>query len=95
MEQYRVALEELLGFAERLEAFGKHAEQIAESADNLAGHLNGNWSGGAAEAHQAEHEKWVAAAAEMRQAVAQLRTAARTAHSNYTEVVDINTAMWP
>lgn len=95
MERYRVELQELLGFVERLQVFEQRGEQIAESADNLVSQLEGNWSGTAADAHQAEHEKWCAAAAEMREAAAQLRQAADAAHRNYTEVIEINTAMWP
>ncbi|ORW01390.1 WXG100 family type VII secretion target [Mycobacterium kyorinense] len=95
MDRYRVELHELLGFVERLQAFESRAEQICESADNLVNQLDGNWSGTAAGAHQAEHDEWIAAAAEMREAATQLRRAADTAHRNYSELIEINTAMWP
>jgi WXG100 family type VII secretion target len=95
MDRYRVELQELLAFVKRLQAFEQRGEQIAAGVDNLVSQLGGNWSGTAADAHQAEHDQWSAAATEMREAAAQLRQAADRAHRNYSEVIEINTAMWP
>lgn len=95
MDRYRVELEELLAFVERLHVFEDRGEQLASGIDNLVNTLGENWSGAAADAHQAEHDKWAAALAQMREAAAQLRRTAEGTHRNYTEVIEINTAMWP
>jgi WXG100 family type VII secretion target len=94
MDRYKVELEELLSFVEKLQAFDKRAENLVDGVDNLVKQLGGNWSGTAADAHQAEHDEWMAAATEMCEGLAELRKAADTAHRNYSEVVAINTAMW-
>ncbi|WP_343574757.1 WXG100 family type VII secretion target [Mycobacterium sp.] len=95
MDRYRVELEDLRAFVQRLQEFEQRGEQIADGVDNLVTQLGGNWSGAAADAHQAEHDEWTAAATEMREAAAQLRQAADRAQRTYSEVIEINTAMWP
>ncbi|ORW04561.1 WXG100 family type VII secretion target [Mycobacterium kyorinense] len=95
MNRYRIELEELSAFVDRLEAFEQRAESIAADVDQQIAQLHEGWFGSAAEQHQARHNEWMAAAEEMREAVAELRAAAKTAHRNYTEVIAINTAMWP
>jgi|KBSSwiStaDraftv2_1062776.scaffolds.fasta_scaffold2160300_2 WXG100 family type VII secretion target len=96
MSGYRVDLDQLDGFVARVAAFEKRAEQIAESVDGQVDQLHdGHWLGAAAAAHRAKHDEWMAAEAEMREALVRLRDAARTAHQNYSDAVNTNTAMWP
>lgn len=96
MDGYRVELEHLLAFVDKLESFEKRAEQLTEFVNNQISQLhNGNWSGTAAAAHRAKHDEWAAAEAQMREALARLRDAARTAHRNYSDAVAANIAMWP
>jgi WXG100 family type VII secretion target len=95
MSRYRVELEELLAFVDRLQAFEQRAETVAADVDKQIADLHGSWFGNAAEAHQSHHDEWMAAAAQMREALGDLREAASKAHRNYTEVIEINTAMWP
>lgn len=91
--RYRVELDELLTFVDKLEAFGKRAEAIAARVDSQVADLHTSWSGDAATAHRAQHDEWVAAAAQMWEAVMELREAAHTAHRNYTEAARLNVEM--
>lgn len=91
--RYRVELEELLVFIEKLRAFEERAEAIAGHVDGQIAELHTSWSGGAAAAHLANHDEWTAAAAQMREALTHLREAAHNAHRNYTEAVKLNLAM--
>lgn len=96
MNGYRVELDRLDGFIERVAAFEKRAEQLAEFVNSQVNQLHdGNWSGTAASAHRAKHDEWAAAEAQMREALGRLREAARTAHRNYSDAVAANIAMWP
>jgi WXG100 family type VII secretion target len=90
---YRVELEELLEFVEKLRSFEQRAEAIGARVDGQIADLHTSWSGVAADAHRANHDEWTAAAAQMREALGQLREAAHTAHRNYTEAVEVNRAM--
>lgn len=95
VNRYRVELEELLAFVDRLQSFEQRAEMVAESVDKQVAALHGTWSGDGADAHKAHHDEWMAADSQMREALAVLRDAATKAHRNYSEAIEINTAMWP
>lgn len=95
MKRYRVDLDELLSFVDRLKAFDDRADELTVAVDRLVKELHMTWAGGAADAHQSSHDEWMQAAQQMREAVTELKDAADKAHKNYTEVVEINTAMWP
>ena len=91
--RYRVELRELEGFVEKLQAFERQTEAITARIDGQIAQLHTTWSGEAAEAHRAQHAKWIAAATQMREAVTGLRDAADNAHRNYTDAVALNVAM--
>jgi len=91
--RYRVDLEELLAFVDRLQSFEQRAEAIAARVDGQIATLHDTWAGTAAAAHRAQHDEWMAGAAQMREALAQLRTAAANAHQNYTDAVRLNVEM--
>jgi WXG100 family type VII secretion target len=93
--RYRVELEELLAFVETLQTFEHRAEGMATRLDNQVADLHDTWSGDAASAHLALHSEWTAAADQMREALGELREAARIAHQNYSNAVEVNMAMWP
>jgi WXG100 family type VII secretion target len=93
--RYTVDLDALLAFADRLAKFNVRAEQIATAVDQYIAELHASWLGEAASASQEYHEKWMAAAKQMREGLEELRKNAHVAHRNYTEVVRLNTAMWP
>jgi WXG100 family type VII secretion target len=78
--RYRVELDELSDFVERLQSFEQRAESLAARVDGQVVDLHATWSGGAAAAHRARHDEWMAGADKMREALAQLRAAAHKAH---------------
>lgn len=91
--RYRVELEELLAFVDRLQAFEQRAEAIATRVDEQIASLHDSWSGEAATAHRAQHDEWMSAATQMREAVADMRDAAKCAHRNYTDAAQLNVDM--
>jgi WXG100 family type VII secretion target len=90
---YRVELEELLAFVDRLQSFEQRAEGVAARADGQIATLHDTWAGNAAAAHRARHDEWMAGAAQMREALAQLRAAADNAHQHYTDAARLNVEM--
>jgi WXG100 family type VII secretion target len=90
---YRVELEELLAFVDKLQAFETKAEAIASRVDGQIAALHTTWAGTAADAHRTSHDEWMAAATQMREALADLKEAADTAHRNYTDAVKTNLEM--
>jgi WXG100 family type VII secretion target len=91
--RYRVELEELLAFVERLQSFEQRAEAVAARVDGQTTALHDTWSGEAADAHRATHDEWMAGATQMREALADLRAAAHNAHHNYTDAAQANLEM--
>ena len=91
--RYRVDLEELLAFVERLQAFEQQAEGIAARVERQVADLHTAWLGSGADAHRARHDEWMAAATQMREAGVQLKAAARHAHRNYTDAAQSNLDM--
>jgi uncharacterized protein YukE len=55
--------------------------------------LHDAWAGNAAAAHRAQHDEWMVGAAQMREALARLRTAAENAHQRYTDAARLNVEM--
>jgi len=91
--RYRVELDELAAFVDRLQSFEQRAEVIATRVDGQIATLQDAWSGTAAAAHRSQHDEWMAGAAQMREALAQLRAAARNAHQHYTDAARLNMEM--
>jgi WXG100 family type VII secretion target len=91
--RYRVELEELLAFVDQLQSFEQRAEAIAARIDGQIAILHDMWAGDAAAAHRAQHDEWMAGAAQMREALAQLRVAADNAHRHYTDAARRNVEM--
>lgn len=69
-------------------------EALTEDLERQVAALQGVWEGLAAEAQAEAHQTWEAGMRGMRAALADLRAAARNAHTNYTAAVDANTTMW-
>ena len=80
--RYSVELEELQAFVDRLQAFEQHAETVLTRVDGQVADLHHTWSGTAAAAHRTRHDEWMAAATQMREALAKLRATADRAHKN-------------
>jgi WXG100 family type VII secretion target len=94
VDAYRVDLDELLAFIDRLKSFDTRADDIASAVDTLMAQLHGNWLGESAEAHRARHAEWKAESEAMRQAVMELHSTATRVHDNYSKAIAANTAMW-
>jgi uncharacterized protein YukE len=75
-------------------AFQKYAGDVLTQIDSLVSNLHATWEGKGAAAHAEAHGHWARGEAMMRDALAQLRTAAATAHRNYTGAMSTNLAMW-
>ena len=91
--RYRVELDGLLAFVDKLEAFEQRAEAIANRVDGQVGDLHSSWDGHGASGHLTQHQDWIAAARQMREALVHLKTTAHHAHRNYTEAIELNVAM--
>jgi WXG100 family type VII secretion target len=91
--RYRVELDELLAFVDRLQSFEQRAEAIAARVDGQVATLHDVWAGTAAAAHRAQHDEWMAGAAQMREALAQLRGAADNAYQQYSDAARLNVEM--
>lgn len=93
--RYTVDLDALMAFTDRLARFNARAEEIAAAVDQCVAELHDTWAGLAAKADVGHHEKWMEADQQMRQGLEALRKSGQVAHRNYSEVVKINSAMWP
>jgi WXG100 family type VII secretion target len=94
MTTYSVDLDELDGVIERMAKFDTALDEHLSKLDARINRLHKTWSGEAAVAQKAEHDKWMQAAREMRQAMATMRSAGKTAHANYTRAIAANVGMW-
>ena len=77
-----------------VESCEKALEELTNDLQKQVAALQSVWEGLAAEAQQEAHEEWTQGMLTMRQAMADLRAAARTAHENYTGAAETNVSMW-
>lgn len=69
-------------------------EAIIGDLDRRMATLHDTWEGDAATAHTAAHQEMARGMRAMRQALVDLRAAARSAHGNYTAAGETNLSMW-
>lgn len=93
-EAFRVDPRALADAVQRMAEFQRYAENTLTEIDSLVSNLHSTWRGRGAVAHAEAHRHWARGEAMMREALAQLRTAAATAHRNYTGAMSTNLAMW-
>ena len=93
-EAFRVDPRALADAVQRMAEFQRYAENTLTEIDSLVSNLHSTWTGRGAVAHAEAHRHWARGEAMMREALAQLRTAAATAHRNYTGAMSTNLAMW-
>jgi ESAT-6 family protein len=93
-DAFRVDPEALADAVERMAEFQRYAESMISEIDSLVSNLHTTWTGEGARAHAEAHQHWARGEAIMREALAQLRATARTAHGNYTGAVAKNLSMW-
>jgi WXG100 family type VII secretion target len=94
MTAYSVDLDELDALVARMARFDAALAEHMAKLDARIVRLHRTWTGDAAIAQKAEHDKWMQAARDMRQAMAVMRSAGRTAHANYTRALAANASMW-
>ncbi len=93
-EAFRVDPQALSDAVERMSEFQRYAESMLTEIDSLVSNLHTTWTGEGAAAHAEAHKHWARGEAIMRDALAQLRTAAHTAHGNYSGAIAKNLSMW-
>jgi WXG100 family type VII secretion target len=93
-DAFRVDPQALADAVQRMTEFQRYAEHKLTEIDSLVTNLHATWTGKGATAHAEAHRQWANGEAMMREALAQLRTAAETAHRNYTGAIAKNLSMW-
>ena len=92
--QYTVDLEELDHIVGQIGKFDAYVERQLVDLDARIARMHQVWTGDAADVQRAAHREWMAAAADMRRGLQDLRTAAATAHRNYSAAIAANQRMW-
>jgi WXG100 family type VII secretion target len=77
-----------------VEAVENRLETLTSDLEGQMRRLHATWEGLAAQAHDEAHAEWTEGMRTMRQALADLRAAARGAHGNYTAAANANVSMW-
>jgi WXG100 family type VII secretion target len=93
-DAFQVDPDALADAVERMSDFQRYAESMLSEIDSLVSNLHATWTGEGATAHAEAHRHWAQGEAMMREALAQLRAAAHTAHGNYTGAMAKNLSMW-
>jgi WXG100 family type VII secretion target len=94
MGPYRVDLHRLADIVDQISRFEQHLDAALEDVDARVDKLHTTWTGDAAIAHQTAHDEWKRGVADMRAALAVMRSNASTAHANYSNAVTTNAGMW-
>ncbi|MGW4369546.1 WXG100 family type VII secretion target [Nocardia takedensis] len=91
---HKVDLDLLDSVIARMTAFEGFFDDQITAFDTAIAKLQGVWDGEAATAQQQSHQRLMAAAADIRDGIHDMRTAARAAHTNYSNAVAANLEMW-
>jgi WXG100 family type VII secretion target len=94
MTAFSVDLELLAALVERMTACGGRLTEVQDDVDTRMKRIHATWSGAAAAQHAQAHQRWVAGARQMHEALAVLRSIASTAEENYGAATRANVAMW-
>lgn len=94
IDTFGIDLAELDDVVRDLERTESSLQRITSDLEQQMKALHDVWEGLAAQAHTEAHRQWTEGMATMRQAMIDLRTAARLAHGNYTAAAEANTTMW-
>lgn len=94
-DHHRVDLDRLDTLVARLNGLAGYVHEHLEELDRrvAAIHSDGSWDGLAAKAHEQAHRQWADAAREFQQGVADMSSAAKTAHTAYHGAIDTNRSM--
>lgn len=94
MTAFRVDLDQLAAVVEQMGRVDAQLQQACAEVEAQIQQLHLTWTGSAAAAQQAAHQRWQDGAARMRAALAMMAQIASTAHGNYTNAAAANTQMW-
>ena len=94
MGAFKVDPAVLLAVADRMSEFEQHMEQALAQLEAVERRLGTAWDGSGGQAQAAAQQRWTEGAAEMRQALAELRKAAEGAHENYHGAAQTNLRNW-
>ena len=94
MTRFEVDLDELDAVIGDMGAFESRFRAKLSELDEMIAELHATWTGQAAQAQKGAHDRWKAGAAEMHQALLEMREAAKRAHRNYSAAADANARMW-
>ncbi|MFE9321866.1 MULTISPECIES: WXG100 family type VII secretion target [unclassified Nocardia] len=95
MPAYVADTDQILALVAKARLIGQQIEQRIADVEREVAALHIEWEGSAAEAHRAKHDTWQREMQDMRTALAELETAARTARDRYLANVAHNKRMWP
>ncbi len=91
---YMVDLDKLDESITDMKKFDGQVDKHLSDLDKVVAKLHGTWHGNAANAQQDAHNKWTEGASGMRTALGEMKTAATTAHTNYTNAINTNQKTW-
>lgn len=94
-DSYRIDLDEVNAFTDALRDFVKFVEDRVGALDTHIDDLHVSWTGKTAHAHRAAHDRWRSGAAEIRDAITDIRGATNRSHTAFTGVQDLHRKMWP
>ena len=95
MGRYIADTEQILALIERAKTIGRRLEERITDIEREVTDLNVDWEGDAATAHRTKHDTLHREMNDMRTALTQLETNARTAHDHYVANARHNSGMWP
>ncbi len=93
-DQFLVDLGELDAVIGDMERTERELQQLTDDIERQIRALHEVWEGQAAVAQRAAQAEWDQGMREMRQALVEIRGAARRAHGNYTSAAEANTSTW-
>jgi len=94
VDDYTLDPDDLDDVVVRLEGCEAALLTLADDLDKQMAVLKETWEGLAAQAHAEAHQEWAQGMRAMRQAMVDLRSAARLAHGTYLAAGDANSTMW-
>jgi WXG100 family type VII secretion target len=94
VDDYTLDPDDLDDVVVRLEGTESALLTLAADLDKQMAVLKETWEGLAAQAHTEAHQEWAQGMAAMKEAMTDLRAAARIAHGNYLAAADANVTMW-